>query len=206
MRWFFLILAIAVVALVYALGPRGEKFSSPPFMLFPDMDNQYKVKAQKPSDFFENGQGARTPVEGTEPIGFNFPVTSEGAVGSDLDYSSGSDYLNTGLFGDFYGKGFPSELKMDEAFLARGKQRYQITCTPCHGDSGNGVGVVSKYWAIPPTANLIDPRVKDMPEGQIFWTITHGKGLMGPYNGVTSVRDRWAITAYLRGLQAAAGN
>jgi mono/diheme cytochrome c family protein len=206
MRWFFLILAIAVVALVYALGPRGEKFSSPPFMLFPDMDNQYKVKAQKPSDFFENGQGARTPVEGTEPIGFNFPITSEGAVGSDLDYSSGSDYLNTGLFGDFYGKGFPSELKMDEAFLARGKQRYQITCTPCHGDSGNGVGVVSKYWAIPPTANLIDPRVKDMPEGQIFWTITHGKGLMGPYNGVTSVRDRWAITAYLRGLQAAAGN
>jgi len=206
MRWFFLILAIAVVALVYALGPRGEKFSSPPFMLFPDMDNQYKVRAQKPSDFFENGQGARTPVEGTEPIGFEFPITSEGATGSNLDYSSGSDYLNTGLFGDFYGKGFPSELKMDEAFLARGKERYQITCTPCHGESGNGLGVVSKYWAMPPTANLIDPRVKDMPEGQIFWTITHGKGLMGPYNGVTSVRDRWAITAYLRGLQAAAGN
>jgi mono/diheme cytochrome c family protein len=206
MRWFFLILAIAVVALVYALGPRGEKFSSPPFMLFPDMDNQYKVRAQKPSDFFENGQGARTPVEGTEPIGFEFPISSEGATGSNLDYSSGSDYLNTGLFGDFYGKGFPSELKMDEAFLARGKERYQITCTPCHGESGNGLGVVSKYWAMPPTANLIDPRVKDMPEGQIFWTITHGKGLMGPYNGVTSVRDRWAITAYLRGLQAAAGN
>jgi mono/diheme cytochrome c family protein len=206
MRWFFLILAIAVVALVYALGPRGEKFSSPPFMLFPDMDNQYKVRAQKPSDFFENGQGARTPVEGTEPIGFEFPITSEGATGSNLDYSSGSDYLNTGLFGDFYGKGFPSELKMDEAFLARGKERYQITCTPCHGESGNGLGVVSKYWAMPPTANLIDLRVKEMPEGQIFWTITHGKGLMGPYNGVTSVRDRWAITAYLRGLQAAAGN
>ena len=206
MRWFFLILAIAVVALVYALGPRGEKFSSPPFMLFPDMDNQYKVRAQKPSDFFENGQGARTPVEGTEPIGFEFPITSEGATGSNLDYSSGSDYLNTGLFGDFYGKGFPSELKMDEAFLARGKERYRITCTPCHGESGNGLGVVSKYWAMPPTANLIDLRVKEMPEGQIFWTITHGKGLMGPYNGVTSVRDRWAITAYLRGLQAAAGN
>jgi len=206
MRWFFLILAISVVALVYALGPRGEKFSTPPFMLFPDMDNQYKVKAQKPSDFFENGQGARTPVEGTEPIGYKFPISSDGAIGSNLDYSSGSDYLNTGLFGDFYGKGFPSELKIDEAFIARGKERYQITCTPCHGDSGNGVGVVSKYWAIPPTGNLIDPRVKEMPEGQIFWTITHGKGLMGPYNGVTSVRDRWAITAYLRGLQAAAGN
>jgi len=101
MRWFFLILAIAVVATVYALGPRGAKFSSPPFMLFPDMDNQYKVKAQKPSDFFENGQGARVPVEGTEPLGFKFPVSGEGVGRTDLDFSRGSDYLNTGLFGDF---------------------------------------------------------------------------------------------------------
>ncbi len=206
MRWFFLILAIATVALVCALGPRGQKFSSPPFMLFPDMDNQYKVKAQKPSPFFENGQGARTPVEGTVPLGYTYPGESADSVArTSRDYSRGSDYLNTGLFGDFYGKGFPEEIKMDEAFLERGKQRYQITCTPCHGEAGNGAGIVSKYWAIPPTANLIDPRVKEMPEGQIFWTITHGKGLMGPYNGVTSVNDRWAITAYLRALQAAAG-
>ena len=207
MRWFFLILAIAVVAMVYALGPRGEKFSSPPFMLFPDMDNQYKVKAQKPSEFFANGQGARVPVEGTEPLGFEMPVgDAVTAEHTSLDYSSGSDYYNTGMFGDFYGSGFPDGLTIDAAFIERGRQRYQITCTPCHGQSGNGAGVVSKYWMIPPTANLLDPRVKGMPEGQIFWTITHGKGLMGPYNGVTPIQDRWAITAYLRGLQAAAGN
>jgi mono/diheme cytochrome c family protein len=205
MRWFFLILAIASITLALALGPRGEKFSSPPFMLFPDMDNQYKVKAQKPSEFFENGQGAQKPIEGTVPMGYTSPV-GESVEASRLDFSRGTDYYNTGLFGDFYGKGFPEEVKMDEAFLARGKERYQITCTPCHGTSGNGAGVVSKDWAIPPTANLIDPRVKAMPEGQIFWTITHGKGLMGPYNGVLSVSDRWAITAYLRGLQAASGN
>ncbi len=205
MRWFFLILAIASITVALALGPRGEKFSSPPFMLFPDMDNQFKVKAQKPSEFFENGQGARVPVEGTVPMGYAAPGEN-GLASSRLDFSRGSDYFNTGLFGDFYGKGFPEELKMDEAFLARGKERYQITCTPCHGTSGNGAGIVSKYWAIPPTANLLDPRVKAMPEGQIFWTITHGKGLMGPYNGVLSVSDRWAITAYLRGLQAASGN
>lgn len=205
MRWFFLILAIASITLALALGPRGEKFSSPPFMLFPDMDNQYKVKAQKPSEFFEDGQGARKPVEGTVPMGYTAPL-GDSVVTSSLDFSRGSDYYNTGLFGDFYGKGYPAEIKLDEAFLARGKERYQITCTPCHGDSGNGAGIVSKYWAIPPSANLIDPRVKAMPEGQIFWTITHGKGLMGPYNGVLSVSDRWAITAYLRGLQAASGN
>lgn len=205
MRWFFLILAIASITVALALGPRGDKFSSPPFMLFPDMDNQYKVKAQKPSEFFENGQGAQKPVEGTIPMGYSAPV-GDAVVTSRLDYSYGSSYYNTGLFGDFYGKGFPEEIKMDAAFLARGKERFRITCSPCHGESGNGAGIVSKYWTIPPTANLLDPRVKDMPEGQIFWTITHGKGLMGPYNGVLPVNDRWAITAYLRGLQAASGN
>lgn len=205
MRWFFLILAIASITLALAIGPRGEKFSTPPFMLFPDMDNQYKVKAQKPSEFFENGQGARVPVEGTVPMGYH-PPKEGGSAASPLDFSSGDDYLNTGLFGDFYGKGFPEQVKLDEAFLARGEERYRITCTPCHGTSGNGAGIVSKYWAIPPTANLVDPRVKAMPEGQIFWTITHGKGLMGPYNGVLSVSDRWAIVAYLRGLQAVSGN
>ncbi len=204
MRWFFLILAIASITVALALGPRGEKFSTPPFMLFPDMDNQYKLKAQKPSDLFENGQGARKPVEGTVPMGYQAPV-GDVVETSRLDYSRGTDYSDTGLFGDFYGKGFPEDIKMDAAFLERGRQRFQITCSPCHGESGNGAGIVTKYWLIPPTANLLDPRVKDMPEGQIFWTITHGKGLMGPYNGILSVSDRWAITAYLRGLQAASG-
>lgn len=205
MRWFFLILAIAVVATVYAIGPRGEKFSDPPFELFPDMDRQYKVKFQKPSHFFEDGRGARKPVAGTVPIGYEFPhAGNEGDLSTELDFSVGDDYYNTGLFGDFYGKGYPENLELDDEFLARGKQRYQITCTPCHGESGNGAGIVSKYWAIPPSANLIDARVSAMPEGQIYWTITHGKGLMGPYNGVLSVRDRWAIVAYVRALQAAA--
>jgi len=203
MRWFFLVLSIVVVTVVYALGPRGEKFSRPPFELFPDMDHQYKLKAQKESTFFENQQGARKPVEGTVPIGFVKPSEGVETLTTSLDYGVGDGYASTGQFGDFYGKGFPDGLTLDEAFVQRGKERYAISCTPCHGYSGNGVGIVSKYWAIPPTANLIDPRVKDMPEGQIFWTITHGKGLMGPYSGAIPVRDRWAIVAYVRALQAA---
>lgn len=207
MRWFFLILAIAVVATVYAIGPRGEKFSEPPLEIFPDMDHQDKLRFQKPSDVFADGQGARKPVAGTVPIGFTFPHADNlDSLESAWDYSRGDEYISTGLFGDFYGKGFPEELELTDEFLARGKQRYQITCTPCHGDSGNGLGVVSKYWAIPPSANLIDPRVIAMPEGQIYWTITNGKGLMGPYNGVLSVQDRWAIVAYVRALQAASTN
>jgi len=204
MRWFFLVLILVTVTLMAAIGPRGDKFTKPPFELFPDMDRQYKVKYQKPSHFFDDNVGSRKPIPGTIPIGFTLPVDKEAGIPrSDLDFSVGDDYYNTGLFGDLFGEGYPEELSVDEALLARGEQRYQINCVPCHGESGNGQGIVSKYWAIPPTANLVDPRVKGLPEGQLFWTISHGKGLMGPYNGTINVKDRWAIVAYVRALQAA---
>ena len=219
MRWFFLLLFAATVSLAVGIGPRGEKFTEPPLYVFPDMDWQYKVKAQKPSEFFADGSGSRRPVDHTIPIGYNAPVSKD-------DRPVGGEYYLSGTFGDFFGEGIPEELTVDDAFLERGHQRYQIYCTACHGSSGNGEGVVSRFWGqpptrkpgqpveefakelaahkgIPPTANLIDPRVTAMPDGQIFWTITHGKGLMGPYNGAINVEDRWAITAYVRALQAA---
>ena len=203
MRWFFLIFAFLVVVAFLGLGLRGAKFSKPPFELFPDMDRQYKVKFQKPSHFFEDGSGSRKPVSGTIPMGYTFPITKEKPEPTDLDFSTGDDYYNTGMFGDFYGKGFPEEITVDQALLKRGHERFQINCVPCHGESGNGQGIVSKYWLFPPTANLVDFRVKGLPEGQLFWTITHGKGLMGSYKGTVTVKDRWAIVAYLRALQNA---
>jgi len=206
MRWYFLILFLVVVLVAVASGPRGQKFSDPPIEVFPDMDRQYKLKFQKPSSFFVDGQGARLPVAGTVPMGYASPETAEASEGLfPAGGGWGSDYYNTGTVGDYFGDGMPEEVAIDEAFIARGKQRYQINCTPCHGESGNGVGVVSKYWAIPPSANLIDPRVKALPDGQLYWTIVHGKGLMGPYNGTINVHDRWAIVAYLRALQNVAG-
>ncbi len=198
MRWFFLILFAIAVMLAVGIGPRGEKFTKPPLYLFPDMDWQYKLKYQKPSDFFADGSGARRPVSGTVPIGYDLPLSKDHPP-------VGGEYYLEGTFGDYFGDGMPEEITVDAALLERGRERYQIFCGACHGDSGNGAGVVSKYWAIPPTANLLDPRVAALPDGQIFWTITHGKGLMGPYNGAVPVADRWAITAYVRVLQSAAG-
>ena len=226
MRWFLLIFAFLVVTMIFGLRGREDKFSKPPFELFPDMDRQYKVKFQKPSEFFPDGSGSRRPVEGTIPMGFHFPISKEdGIVKTDLDFGVGDDYYNTGLFGELYGSGYPDGLAVDAELLERGKERYRINCVPCHGESGNGKGIVSKYWGIPPvqggktdeeyrkeldayngmppTANLIDERVSAFPEGQIFWTITHGKGLMGSYRGTVTVKDRWAIVAYVKALQAA---
>ncbi len=205
MRWFFLALACVILTVVITFGVRGSKFSGTPFELFPDMDRQYKVKYQKPSSAFPDGIGSRKPVEGTVPMGFAKPLSKKGGIPkSDLDFAVGNDYYNTGQFGDNYGSGYPNGLKVDASLIERGKERYAINCVVCHGESGNGQGVVSKYWALPPTANIIDERVSALPEGQLFWTISNGKGLMGPYKGTITVKDRWAIVAYLKALQSAA--
>jgi mono/diheme cytochrome c family protein len=84
--------------------------------------------------------------------------------------------------------------------LERGQQRYQINCLPCHGPLGDGKGITSKF-GMSGMANFHDQRLVNMPDGEIFNTITHGKNLMGPYGANVVVEDRWAIIAYVRALQ-----
>src|SRR5208282_2166289 len=84
--------------------------------------------------------------------------------------------------------------------LDRGEQRYQINCLPCHGPAGDGKGIISKYGLVA-MANFHDKRLVDMPDGEIFNTITYGKNLMGAYGPNVALEDRWAIIAYVRALQ-----
>lgn len=203
MRWFLLVYVSLVVLFVGLFGWKGQKSTNRPVEVFQDMDHQWKLKAQTATDFFADGQTSRRPVAHTIAMGQRIPAALSPADGSDLP----SSYYRSGRFGDFFGAGFPKQVAVDQALLDRGKERFGIYCAVCHGLSGNGQGIVAPYWTggiMPVTANLIDDRVRALPEGQIFWTITNGKGLMGPYSGSVSVEDRWAIAAYLRVLQVSA--
>ncbi len=206
MRWFFLILILFAILWVGLWGWQGQASTNNPVQVFPDMDDQYKLRPQKQSDFFADGMAARKPVTGTIPMGYQLPekAISQGGK-ADLRLALADDYFSTGRFGEFFGQGLPTdELTVDEAFLQRGQERYEIYCSICHGATGDGNGVVGKFWMggmLPPTANLIDGRVAQLPEGQVFHTITHGKGLMGAYGGNIAPDDRWAIVAYVRALQ-----
>jgi mono/diheme cytochrome c family protein len=102
--------------------------------------------------------------------------------------------------GDVYGDGVPEGVTIDGAFLARGRERYDINCAVCHGKAGDGKGVVGQY-GLPAIANLHDDRIAQMPDGQLFSTVTNGKNTMGAYGPQIAVEDRWAIVAYLRALQ-----
>lgn len=211
MKYFFLSITFLAIIVVSAAGFRGGKSELPPLEIFPDMDNQAKVKFQAASGFFADGNGARLPVAHTVPMGFELPskAAADGAKPPRFGFSNGTDYYNTGKFGDFYGDGIPSEVGVDAALIERGHQRYDIYCAVCHGASGNGKGVTSKYGILN-AFNFHQPGIADpsnvaayRPDGMMFETITQGKGLMGPYGGNIPVRDRWAIVAYIRALQAA---
>ncbi len=94
-----------------------------------------------------------------------------------------------------------SPMPVSSAFLARGQQRYNIYCAPCHSQIGDGNGVPKKIGAMAVVANLHDKRIVELPDGDVFNTVSHGKNNMQGYAPQISVEDRWAIIAYLRALQ-----
>ena len=93
-------------------------------------------------------------------------------------------------------------MKVDATLFARGQDRYTIYCQPCHGAVGDGNGITKQY-GMGATPTYHDPRLRDMAEGEIFNTITHGKGNMLPYNDKLLPEDRWAVILYVRTLQRA---
>lgn len=182
-KWYLAALGIAGVVGLAMLGLRGTRKIDPPIEIFPDMDRQAKYKSQQPSRFFADGRADRPPIPGTVPFGV--PIDDP--------------YRTTGKMGDHWGDGIP--LKVDRALIDRGQQRYAINCLPCHGALADGKGIVQQY-NFNVIASLHQPRILEMADGEIFNTITHGKGQMGAYPHTTP-EDRWAIIAYLRVLQKA---
>jgi hypothetical protein len=177
-------LMLAASSLVGAQGcMRGCSSSKPPIHINPSMFNQPKYKAQAASDFFYDGKTMREPVAGTVARGM---FADDPTVVTGMD--AGGKPLAT------------SPVATDDALLARGAERYAIYCQPCHDERGEGQGVLSQRAKVP-TANLLEKRIQDMPDGEIFDTISNGKGLMGSYRYQVPPHDRWAIIAHVRGME-----
>jgi mono/diheme cytochrome c family protein len=209
LRGFFLIFLLTGVAIVAVFGLRGQKSTGSPIEVFPDMVRQPKVRAQAPLGFFADGRGARVPVAGTVPMGYEMPQASEPSPGAApvaaemnaqprLGFSEGTDYYDTGKMGANWGTGLPMTLTGD--LMERGKQRFNINCAVCHGMTAAGDGITKQY-GLATVVSLQDERIRKMADGEIFNTITNGKNTMLPYGPNVMVIDRWAIIAYLRALQ-----
>ena len=201
-RYFLITFTVLSVFLMGVFGFRGRKFRSTPFRLFPDLEVNDKLKSQKPSKFFADGYGSRPVVPGS------IVHSSDDSI-YPIEFGEGrSGYYYEGKFADYFGNGMPKELDLTadnaEAFLNRGKERYNIYCAVCHGEAGDGAGITSKY-GIAGIANFHAPTYsrEAYPDGRLYDVVTNGKGNMSGYGYNIPVRDRWAIVAYVRALQNA---
>jgi mono/diheme cytochrome c family protein len=207
LRFFFLSVFLLALLVVGWAGFRGGATTKPPLQILPDMDDQAKVKFQGETGFFADGKGARTSVPGTVPMGLSVAAAGT-TTAQGLAFSAGAtDYYHTGRFGDYWGDGLPAEVAVEPALIRRGAERYGIYCAVCHGHTGAGDGITAKYGIPMAAGNFHLPTFTDKndanyrTDGNIFATITYGKGQMGPYGAMIPVADRWAIIAYIRTLQ-----
>lgn len=203
MRFAYYTLAFAVVLLLSVMGYRGMVSTRPPIELFPDMDHQGKYKPQAESKFFADGRADRPQVAGTVPYGRGPGGADSGAIVQDPAFLRADDVHYAGKNADgSFARGFPAALEINDAFIRKGQGRYQIYCAPCHGALGDGNGITKSYGMVA-TPTYHDDRLRGMPEGEIFNTITNGKNTMFPYADKLSPDERWAVVAYVRALQRA---
>src|SRR5580704_5460041 len=147
-----------------------------------DMHDQPRFKPLAQSDFYADLRSARPPVDGT---------VARGELHEDA-------YFYTGKFGNNPGDYMPFPVTDD--VLARGRERFNIYCAPCHSRLGDGNGmIVQRGFRAPPSYHT--ERLRKAPLGYFFDVMTNGFGAMPEYASQIPPRDRWTIVAYIRALQ-----
>jgi mono/diheme cytochrome c family protein len=184
MRYFLLTLLLVAATVFSLAGFRGTFSRNPPLEIFPDMKRQPRLRPQKPNPFFADQRSSRLPVPGTLALEEEYRDTP-----ANTGFVTGTtNYVET----------LPTPITSE--LLARGRQRFTIYCSPCHSPQGDGNGVATKFGMLK-AGNFHELRIVRMPDGELFNTITKGKGQMQSYASQVTPSDRWAIIAYIRALQ-----
>lgn len=183
------VLGVAVLLVMLFTGQKTWFSPKPPIEIQPNLDHQFKAIPQSPNSFFADGKSLREPVEGTVARGAQVYTLSAG----DIDAAETANVE-------------PAELSKDSEFvLARGQNRFNTFCSPCHyynGDSENSA-VSKRGWAGIP--KLTRPETAALSNARIFHIISAGQNLMPSYADKIDPIDRWAIIRYLRKLQGVEG-
>jgi mono/diheme cytochrome c family protein len=147
-----------------------------------DMHDQPKYRPLRKSELFADRRSARPLVDGT---------VARGTLREDAAFY-------TGKAADGFVTAIP--VKVTAELLARGQSQYQVFCSPCHGRTGRGDGMVVQRGFKKPSSYHVD-RLREMPIGYFYDVITIGFGAMADYAAQVPPADRWAIAAYVRTLQ-----
>lgn len=138
---------------------------------------------------FADGKTAQVPPAGTIPIGFvkfDYPNTKEGLALAEKEVHS--------------------PIPQTQANYAEGKVLYMHFCSPCHGETGQGDGEVTKHGFPPPPSystaqSSRGGAMRDLSDGRIYHTVTYGLNAMGSYASQLSPEERWKVIMYVHHLQ-----
>lgn len=214
-----LLTCLTFIPLAVAFKGRFATSDKPRYHVWPDMDWQRKRKTQTGFDMFRDGRTMRLPVAGAIAEGelrddheFHYGVTQGTEVPDALRYQD-LPKAEDGTTRFDWLEGYPTAVVVDEAFMERGRQRYNINCSVCHGKQGNGLGSVAlrakaidgQRWGWVEPKALNTDTAKDYSNGELFHIASHGISTMYGYASSVTPRDRWAIVAYVRALQLTQG-
>ena len=163
--------ALAIVALALATGACRQ-----------DMHDNPRYEPLEQSTFFPDGRSQRPLVANT---------VARGQLRAD-------EHLYAGKVNGQLATEFP--VPVNAQLMLRGQERFNVFCSPCHGRTGKGDGMVVRRGYRAPTS-FHDPRLRQAPPGYLFDVMTHGFGAMPDYAAQIAVADRWAIAAYIKALQ-----
>lgn len=168
--------AIAAMSMIALAGCRSEMYDQP------------RYEPLEASSFFKDGTTARPLVEGTVPR-----LDSPAMIDQQESPAVRSAFRDGQLAAT-------APFPVDRRVLERGQQRFRIFCVPCHGELGDGGGIIVQRGLTKPPAFASDA-LRNQPLGHFFQVITEGHGAMYSYASRVPPRDRWAIAAYIRALQ-----
>lgn len=181
-----------------------------------DMQDQPKMKPFRGTTFFGDGLSARQPIQGTVARGFlrdnaeyftGKKSKTPGAPAAPVAAPTSSPATGANATA---ATSFPDDIEtfpfaITEDTVKRGRQRYDIFCSACHGFTGHGDGMIVRR-GFRRAASFNDDRLRQAPVGHFFDAITNGWGAMPSYASQIPVQDRWAIIAYVRALQLSQQN
>lgn len=156
--------------------------SKPNYQYFPNMYEPVGYETYADSDAFANGIEAQLPVAGSVARGwepYNYPDTNEGYEAAKADLKS------------------PLEATAENS--AVGKELYGIYCAVCHGNKGDGQGILmtrEKFLGVPSYAD------RDITPGSIYHVLMYGKNAMGSHAGQVNAEERWQIAQHVMELRS----
>ena len=174
-----------LILILLVAGCRGHRSDNPPIHPNLNMDFQEKFQPQTYNPLFEDKATMRRPVSGT---------VARGQLRDSTELYTGrrpnGEYVET------------VPIAVNKEVLERGQEQYNVYCTPCHGRSGAGNGIIMRGdYGYTPASSYHVERLRQVSDGYLYDVIANGVRNMPPYAHQLAVRDRWAIVTYIRALQ-----